>query len=627
MKAKNIFSSVIAAAVMTLSVPAAPFIRNFEVSALNDTYQTAKAIGLNQSVSDSLIDYNDSKWYSFNVTDAGYITFDFEKDYLEGNDDDCFWKFYIYKTDSPGSNSLYYKEFNHSDLKETTACLGLRPGKYFIEITRGYDFSDQDYKLTLNFTKSNEWEQENNDTYKEANSLELNSSVNACISEYNDSDYYSFEINKDDPGYLTFDFEKEYLEGNDNNSFWKMYVYRSDSPTSNEVFYREFNHSDLKETTCPLGLKPGKYFIEITRGYDHTDDNYKLTLNFTKDNAWEQEENDTYKDADEVKPNSSISGSIDDYNESDYYSFSIDDPGYVSFDFEKDYLEGNNDNSFWRMYVYNSNSPSSNELFYREFNHSDIKESTACLGLSAGKYFVEITRGYDYSEQPYTMKLNYVKTDDWEEQPNETYKEAKVITVNSSINGALTDYNDDDYYKFELKNTSKISLDFEKPCLDDDSSFWSVGIYTSTSPTSSDIQTYEFNGVDKIESTKSIELSAGTYFIRVNRGYDHSDVSYKLTLKDENYSGNEQPAGEDTLGDVNGDNIINAVDASRVLVFYAALNAGEVEVTEKDITVCDINKDKMINAVDASLILAFYANLNADPSLTLEVFLADKIKN
>ena len=35
----------------------------------------------------------------------------------------------------------------------------------------------------------------------------------------------------------------------------------------------------------------------------------------------------------------------------------------------------------------------------------------------------------------------------------------------------------------------------------------------------------------------------------------------------------------------------------------------------------------MINAVDASLILAFYANLNADPSLTLEVFLADKIKN
>ena len=34
----------------------------------------------------------------------------------------------------------------------------------------------------------------------------------------------------------------------------------------------------------------------------------------------------------------------------------------------------------------------------------------------------------------------------------------------------------------------------------------------------------------------------------------------------------------------------------------------------------------MINAIDASLVLAYYANLNADPELTLEAFLADKIK-
>ena len=83
---------------------------------------------------------------------------------------------------------------------------------------------------------------------------------------------------------------------------------------------------------------------------------------------------------------------------------------------------------------------------------------------------------------------------------------------------------------------------------------------------------------------------------------------------------------EPKLGDVNKDGIINAVDASRILIFYAALNAGETEVTENDIAVCDLNGDTMINAVDASLVLAYYANLNADQSLTLEAFLADKIK-
>jgi hypothetical protein len=94
----------------------------------------------------------------------------------------------------------------------------------------------------------------------------------------------------------------------------------------------------------------------------------------------------------------------------------------------------------------------------------------------------------------------------------------------------------------------------------------------------------------------------------------------------------EENIADDTIiediintGDVNGDGMINAVDASRVLVMYAALNAGAAEVSENDMAVCDINKDNMLNAVDASLILAYYANLNADPTLTLESFLADKL--
>ena len=83
-------------------------------------------------------------------------------------------------------------------------------------------------------------------------------------------------------------------------------------------------------------------------------------------------------------------------------------------------------------------------------------------------------------------------------------------------------------------------------------------------------------------------------------------------------------ADEDVqLGDVNGDGIINAVDASRILVLYAALTANEAEITENDFAVCDINGDNIINAVDASLVLSFYANLAGDPELTLDAFLAN----
>ena len=79
-------------------------------------------------------------------------------------------------------------------------------------------------------------------------------------------------------------------------------------------------------------------------------------------------------------------------------------------------------------------------------------------------------------------------------------------------------------------------------------------------------------------------------------------------------------------GDINGDGIVNAVDASRVLVIYAELTAGGDVLTAELFTVCDINMDGNVNAVDASLILAYYASLAADPTLTLDGFIADKLK-
>lgn len=84
------------------------------------------------------------------------------------------------------------------------------------------------------------------------------------------------------------------------------------------------------------------------------------------------------------------------------------------------------------------------------------------------------------------------------------------------------------------------------------------------------------------------------------------------------------PSSKQQLGDVNGDNIINAVDASGILVLYAGLSSGEGEDTDKDFAACDINSDKLINAVDASLVLAYYASLSQSPDLTLEAFLEER---
>ncbi|EWM52387.1 dockerin type I domain-containing protein [Ruminococcus flavefaciens] len=64
----------------------------------------------------------------------------------------------------------------------------------------------------------------------------------------------------------------------------------------------------------------------------------------------------------------------------------------------------------------------------------------------------------------------------------------------------------------------------------------------------------------------------------------------------------------DTLGDVNSDGYINAVDASSVLSYYARISTnqeGGYDALQK--LNADVNQDRSINAIDASNILAYYA--------------------
>ena len=122
-----------------------------------------------------------------------------------------------------------------------------------------------------------------------------------------------------------------------------------------------------------------------------------------------------------------------------------------------------------------------------------------------------------------------------------------------------------------------------------------------------------------------IESDAFSYFSGCIYGYSNSTAQRFAEEKNLAFiSLGEAPIKEIALGDSNGDGIINAVDASRILVLYAGLSSGEAEATDKDFAACDINGDKLINAVDASLVLAYYASLAQSPDLTLEAFLEER---
>ena len=67
------------------------------------------------------------------------------------------------------------------------------------------------------------------------------------------------------------------------------------------------------------------------------------------------------------------------------------------------------------------------------------------------------------------------------------------------------------------------------------------------------------------------------------------------------------------LGDVNGNGMVDAVDASSVLTYYAQTSTGkDGGFTETQLKAADMNENGLVDATDASAILTFYAKSSVD---------------
>ncbi len=82
-----------------------------------------------------------------------------------------------------------------------------------------------------------------------------------------------------------------------------------------------------------------------------------------------------------------------------------------------------------------------------------------------------------------------------------------------------------------------------------------------------------------------------------------------------------------TLGDVNGDKIIDGRDATDILTDYAKSSTGQdSKYNEEQKTAADVNKDNIIDGRDASAILSYYAKTSVGEKITLEEYI-DSLKN
>ena len=117
------------------------------------------------------------------------------------------------------------------------------------------------------------------------------------------------------------------------------------------------------------------------------------------------------------------------------------------------------------------------------------------------------------------------------------------------------------------------------------------------------------------ENTTSAESDTVTEIITVsNTNEDNISADNALTKKVTavNYSS----------GDVTGDGIIDATDASLILTSYAKTSAGgKDEMNDEQKKYADVNKDGVVDAIDASVVLTYYAKSSSGYKESFEAFI------
>jgi hypothetical protein len=357
------------------------------VYAANDSFTNAKSIGVNQNVKENLASCNDKNYYKFSISQNGYVTLNFQHKEMESTS--AFWYVELYDKD----RQVIKKMWVDGSISNTDSCnVGLPAGEYYVTVEDSVSYSSQQYQLKVAFTASEQWESEFNDGFLTADNITVNNTEYGALMDSSDDDYYKFALSQN--GYITLNFQHEEMESSD--SYWYVELYDKDRQVIKKMWVRgSISNTD----SCNIGLPAGEYYVKVVDSVRYSSQQYQLKVAFKASEQWESEFNDGFLTADNITLNNTMSGSLMDSNDVDYYSLNLTSSGNVQLNFSHSKLE--KDSSYWTVYFYDENR---NELYSHQIQ-GNKKNTILKLGYqTSGKYYLKVSSGTYYSNVNYSIK-------------------------------------------------------------------------------------------------------------------------------------------------------------------------------------------------------------------------------
>ena len=533
----------------SLLLQAAPLASAADAS---DSISGAKGISLGATYSDSISDSYDKDYFKFTLSSAGTVNVTFTRPNL--GDSQEYWTAFIYNSKA---EEVCFYSFDGISTSTSSYLIGLAAGTYYIRFAGGrlsdssdraesYRFSTQTYSFCLNYTKTGYCENENNETIATATAIEVNKTITGSINDRYDKDYFKFTLSS--AGTVNIKFTRPNL--GDSQEYWTAFIYNS---KAEEVCFYSFDGISTSTSSYLIGLAAGTYYIRFAGGrlsdssdraesYRFSTQTYSFCLNYTKTGYCENENNETIATATAIEVNKTITGSINDRYDKDYFKFTLSSAGTVNIKFTRPNLGDSQE--YWTAFIYNSKAE---EVCFYSFDGISTSTSSYLIGLAAGTYYIRFAGGrlsdssdraesYRFSTQTYSFCLNYTKTGYCENENNETIADATPIALDSTITGSINDRYDKDYFKFTVNSAGNFALAFTCPDLGDSQEYWTAFLLDEKG---NQVKSYSLLGDSASTEITMITRSipAGVYYIRFAGGRlsDNSDRAESYRFSTETY--------------------------------------------------------------------------------------------
>lgn len=236
----------------------------------NDTIVTANPVSLNTAVTGNLYKTSDKDWFEFTLPSAGMVQLSFGHEYVD-LDSDC-WRTYLYTAEN--KEIVYFQWKGNATVTEQSGQIGLEAGTYYVCVTKtpAYRY-DVDYQFTVNFTASNTWETEFNDTAATADPMALNTKYSGSIMNSRDEDWYVFTLPSSETVQLVFGNEPVTTFGNN----WRTTIYTSEKKKVVSSTWRGDATTDQTSDKCSLAA--GTYYLCVEGMIgNRKDETYWITI-------------------------------------------------------------------------------------------------------------------------------------------------------------------------------------------------------------------------------------------------------------------------------------------------------------------------------------------------------------